>query len=95
MVVAHRYNLSPCARRCACSSLPAIRCPARILLATSIVTELKMAVTGTPVSGDVSLWDCAVTDMLVARMPADHVLERRCDGMTVITPVTALMWRLP
>ncbi len=56
------------------------------LLAAPTVTELKDAVQGTPVSGDISLRDREVMGVMVAGMTADHVLERLRDGMAVITP---------
>ena len=60
--------------------------PDEPLLSAPIVTELKTAVTGMAISGDAPLWDREVTDVLVAGMTADHVLERLRDGMAVITP---------
>ncbi len=69
MVVAHRYNLRTCSRHCACLPRLAIYMPHNtLLLAVPIVIELKMAVTGKPISGDVPLWDRAVTDVLIARV---------------------------
>ncbi|AKN15351.1 phosphate acetyltransferase [Mycobacterium haemophilum DSM 44634] len=60
--------------------------PDEPLLSAPTVTELKTAVTGTPISGDAPLWDREVTDVLVAGMTVDHVLERLHDGIAVITP---------
>ncbi len=60
--------------------------PEEPLLAAPTVAELEKAVNGTPISGDISLREREVTGVLVAGMTADHVLERLCDGMAVITP---------
>ncbi|OBH05004.1 phosphate acetyltransferase [Mycobacterium sp. E1747] len=60
--------------------------PEEPLLSAPTVAELEKAVGGTPVSGEASLRDREVTDVLVAGMTADHVLERLSDGMAVITP---------
>jgi phosphate acetyltransferase len=60
--------------------------PEAPLLSAPTVAELEKAVTGTPISGDASLAEREVTDVLVAGMTADHVLERLRDGMAVITP---------
>ena len=60
--------------------------PEEPLLSAPTVAELEKAVNGTPVSGEASLREREVTDVLVAGMTADHVLERLSDGMAVITP---------
>ena len=60
--------------------------PEEPLLAAPTVAELEKAVNGTTISGDISLREREVTGVLVAGMTADHVLERLCDGMAVITP---------
>jgi phosphate acetyltransferase len=60
--------------------------PEEPLLSAPTVAELETAVTGTTISGDASLTQREVTDVLVAGMTADHVLERLRDGMAVITP---------
>lgn len=56
------------------------------LMSAPTVTELTMAVTGTPISGDTPLWDREVTDVLIAGMTAEHVLERLRGGMAVTIP---------
>ncbi|HZC51972.1 MAG TPA: DRTGG domain-containing protein, partial [Mycobacterium sp.] len=60
--------------------------PEEPLLSAPTVAELEKAVNGTPVSGEASLREREVMDVLVAGMTADHVLERLGDGMAVITP---------
>jgi len=68
---------------------PALRSyvlPEEPLLSAPTVAELREAVGGTVVSGDVALRDREVMGVLVAGMTADHVLERLRDGMAVITP---------
>ncbi len=86
------------ANRCDRSQLAAVadalrtftpRCyvlPEEPLLSAPTVAELETAVAGTTISGDASLAEREVTDVLVAGMTADHVLERLRDGMAVITP---------
>jgi phosphate acetyltransferase len=60
--------------------------PEEPLLSAPTVAELEQAVAGTTISGESSLTQREVTDVLVAGMTADHVLERLRDGMAVITP---------
>jgi phosphate acetyltransferase len=60
--------------------------PEAPLLSAPTVAELEKALAGTLISGDASLVEREVTDVLVAGMTADHVLERLRDGMAVITP---------
>jgi phosphate acetyltransferase len=60
--------------------------PDEPLLTAPTVAELERAVHGTPVSGEAPLREREVTGVMVAGMTADHVLERLCDGMAVITP---------
>ena len=60
--------------------------PDEPLLSAPTVAELKAAVSGRAIRGDAALWEREVTDVMVAGMTADHVLERLRDGMAVITP---------
>jgi phosphate acetyltransferase len=60
--------------------------PEAPLLWAPTVAELETAVNGRPVSGEAPLREREVTDVLVAGMTAEHVLERLRDGMAVITP---------
>jgi phosphate acetyltransferase len=60
--------------------------PEAPLLWAPTVAELEKAVNGRPVSGEAPLREREVTDVLVAGMTAEHVLERLRDGMAVITP---------
>ena len=60
--------------------------PDEPLLRAPTVAELQQAVHGTLVSGDTALVERESMSVLVAGMTADHVLERLCDGMAVITP---------
>ncbi|WNG88245.1 phosphate acetyltransferase [Mycobacterium sp. ITM-2016-00317] len=60
--------------------------PEEPLLVAPSVAELRDAVEGTPVQGDLALLDREVLDVLVAGMTAEHVLERLTEGIAVITP---------
>ncbi|MGB8390553.1 phosphate acetyltransferase [Mycobacterium sp.] len=60
--------------------------PEEPLLSAPTVAELEQAVNGTRVSGEASLREREVLEVMVAGMTADHVLERLHDGMAVITP---------
>ena len=60
--------------------------PEEPLLSAPTVAELEKAVNGTRVSGEASLREREVLEVMVAGMTADHVLERLHDGMAVITP---------
>lgn len=60
--------------------------PEEPLLVAPSVAELRDAVEGTPVQGDLALFDREVLDVLVAGMTAEHVLERLTEGIAVITP---------
>jgi phosphate acetyltransferase len=65
---------------------PSYVLPEEPVLLAPTVAELERAVNGTAVSGDDTLRNREVMSVLVAGMTADHVLERLCDGMAVITP---------
>jgi phosphate acetyltransferase len=65
---------------------PSYVLPDEPVLSAPTVEELRQAVHGTLVSGDAELAGREVMGVLVAGMTADHVLERLCDGMAVITP---------
>jgi phosphate acetyltransferase len=97
----HAHTAAVVANRCQASELAAVRkslaalpgfaersyvLPEEPLLCAPTVAELERAVNGSPVSGEASLRQREVTDILVAGMTADHVLERLRDGMAVITP---------
>ncbi|WP_156664805.1 phosphate acetyltransferase [Mycobacterium sp. 852002-51057_SCH5723018] len=97
----HAHTAAVVANRCQPSELAAVRkslaalrgfaqrsyvLPEEPLLSAPTVAELERAVAGSPVSGEAPLRQREVTDILVAGMTADHVLERLRDGMAVITP---------
>lgn len=98
----HAHTAAVVANRCEPAELDAIRkrldealrpsslrsyvLPDEPLLSAPTVAELQSAVSGTPVSGEESLREREVTEVMVAGMTADHVLERLRDGMAVITP---------
>ncbi len=94
----HAHAAAVVANRCAPAELAAVSeavhmfaarsyvLPEERLLSAPTVIELAEAVNGSPISGDAELREREVTDVLVAGMTADHVLERLRDGMAVITP---------
>ena len=60
--------------------------PEEPVLSAPSVAELRDAVDGTLIGGDVALLSREVLGVLVAGMTAEHVLERLTEGAAVITP---------
>ncbi|UQX10560.1 phosphate acetyltransferase [Candidatus Mycobacterium methanotrophicum] len=94
----HAHTAAVVANRCERSQLIAVAealrpldartyvLPDEPLLVAPTVAELQTAVNGTMLSGDTALMNREAMGVVVAGMTADHVLERLCEGVAVVTP---------